>query len=449
MASEDSSREPRSEDSGDLPPGQVSTGRYIVRFDPSAVPETTQALAAHGLTPLSGADAGARALGLPEAGALVLPTLGLAVVRADPEQLQRLMANAPRSLLRYRPERIFRISGGSAHTRFPDVPDDRLMVSTEYLRGYQAAINALVESLTSAPPDGAEAASAASVFDEAQYTWGLQITGVRDSAYTGKGVRVAVLDTGWDPDHPDFRDRGIQDATFVPETADARDDHGHGTHCLGTVFGPKSPSQAPRYGVAPDAELFVGKVLNAFGEGKEGWILQGIQWALDQRCRVISLSLGGAVRRGEPADPDYENLGLFARRANCLLIAAAGNDSRRPSVIAPVEEPANARSILAVGAIDPRRRVARTSNGGMIPDGGGIDLVAPGVDVLSARRTPRLYGRDDGTSMATPHVAGIAALLAEAHPEATADALVAMLTQAALRLPESSVDVGSGLVQAP
>jgi subtilisin family serine protease len=159
------------------------------------------------------------------------------------------------------------------------------------------------------------------------------------------------------------------------------------------------------------------------------------------------MSLGKPIEPGEAPDPDYEEIGTFALKQNCLLIAAAGNDSVRPRPIRAVEMPANARTFMAVGALDQRLAMYFKSNGGINHDGGGVDLVGPGVDVRSSKRLPRTYGLDTGTSMATPHVAGVAALLMQADPSATAEQIWTRLTQNANRLPLSSTDVGAGLVQ--
>ncbi|MBV9279542.1 MAG: S8 family serine peptidase, partial [Chloroflexi bacterium] len=166
-------------------------------------------------------------------------------------------------------------------------------------------------------------------------------------------------------------------------------------------------------------------------------------------CTVVSMSLGA-----ELLDPAQRHSLVFeaaAQRAlaqGTLIVAAAGNGSGRPGLIRPVSHPANCPSIMAVGAIDQRMQVADFSNAGLNPQGGQIDVAAPGVDVRSSWPRPTLYRTISGTSMATPHVAGIAALFAQA-PQARGQALGGLLTQNARRLTAPSRDVGVGLVQAP
>ena len=161
------------------------------------------------------------------------------------------------------------------------------------------------------------------------------------------------------------------------------------------------------------------------------------------------MSLGSPVSPGQQPDPIFEQVAKRALAAGTLIVAAAGNDSRRPGDIEPVGHPANCPSVLAVGALDQQFAVGFFSNGGTNPQGGGVDVAAPGVDVRSSWPAPKLYNTISGTSMATPHVAGIAALLAEANPSARGNALWALLTQHAKRLNLPARDIGSGLVQAP
>ena len=282
---------------------------------------------------------------------------------------------------------------------------------------------------------------------EESYTWGLRAVRADVSTVTGAGVRVCVLDTGFDIDHPDFADRMIVAKSFV-DGEDTTDVHGHGTHVTGTVCGPRQPADYPAYGVAPGAEIYVGKVLDNSGAGTDGSILAGIAWALQNGCAVVSMSLGAPVRPGQPYSVTFERAARRALDKGTLIVAAAGNDSKRTSgLIAPVSPPANCPSIMAVGAIDAELAVADFSSG-TVERTGAVDVVAPGVDVLSAWPMPQRVNTISGTSMATPHVTGVAALLAEKY-HCAGWALWARLTQSAMRLPLPSTDVGAGLVQAP
>jgi subtilisin family serine protease len=299
-----------------------------------------------------------------------------------------------------------------------------------------------------APASGVAAAALAAV-DESQATWGLQAIKALESCHSGRGIRVAVLDTGMDLEHADFLPRSIVSESFI-DGEEVQDGHGHGTHCIGTACGPLSPAELPRYGVAHEAEIYAGKVLSNRGSGADRGILAGIEWAVTNGCRVVSMSLGAATRPGQRHSRVYEQVARRAMAAGTLIVAAAGNESDRPNgEFNPVGHPANCPSIMAVAAVDSQLAVAPFSNRGLNPDGGQVDIAGPGVRVHSSWPMPTRYRTISGTSMATPHVAGVAALLAEANPQATAAELWNLLTQTAARLPLPSNDVGAGLVQAP
>ena len=278
-------------------------------------------------------------------------------------------------------------------------------------------------------------------------TWGIDMMQVLESAYTGKGIKVAVLDTGFDVKHPDFAGRSITTNSFVPgESVD--DAHGHGTHCIGSACGNVDVA-GQRYGVAKDAEIFAGKVLSNEGSGAQAWILNGITWAANSGCKVISMSLGSPTLPGQSYDAAYERAAQFALSKGTVIVAAAGNESQRSrNRFNPVGSPADCPSILAVAALDASLNVADFSNRGINPTA-AVDIAGPGVNVYSSWPMPERYLSISGTSMATPHVAGALALLWEKNPGATAQEIIAELTTNVRVLSLPAMDVGSGLVQAP
>ncbi|MGK7878027.1 MAG: S8 family serine peptidase [Xenococcaceae cyanobacterium] len=380
---------------------------------------------------------------------LVLDQLCIAVCSLEPEQLQSLSAAcAPSSpVITIEPERIvyaltdIRL-GGVGQSMSSRVTN----LSVEYLQGYRDAVVNLVDNLISTEQqiEGVKAAA-----EEIEATWGLQATEVVDSSFSGRGIKVAVLDTGMDLNHPDFAGRNIVSKSFVRNEA-VQDRQGHGTHVIGTACGPLSPSTPPRYGVAYNAEIYAGKVLSNQGSGSDQGILSGIEWAIANDCRIVSMSLGAPTFPGQPYSRVFENVAQRALRNGTLIIAAAGNESgRRLGIINPVGHPANCPSIMAVAALDSQLQVADFSNRGINRNGGQVDIAGPGVDVYSSWPMPTKYRTISGTSMATPHVSGIAALYAEANPNVSPQELWSLLTQNAQRLPLPSVDVGSGLVEAP
>jgi len=259
------------------------------------------------------------------------------------------------------------------------------------------------------------------------------------SRFSGRGIKIAILDTGFDFRHPDFVGRPIVHSSFIAGQS-TQDVQGHGTHCTGTAAGPRAPAGAvPRYGIAYDASIYIGKVLSNSGSGTSATVLAGMNWAIANRCQVISMSLGGG---GGPY-AYYTQAGQAALNAKCLIIAAAGNASNRPGMIAPVGAPANSPTIMAVAALDPNLGVAFYSCGG--PQ---IAIAGPGSSVYSSVPMPTRYGVKSGTSMATPHVAGCAALLAQSNAGLRGTALRNALRALAQPLPKPPTDVGKGLVRA-
>jgi subtilisin family serine protease len=430
-----------------------TTGRYLVLLREDAVGTGVSALAtSFGVSVASAADFEGGAVdgqALQESPALVFPELGVAVMDVPPDQVHQLgaLATEDSGILAVEPERVVYAFEGPSPV--PSLPS----LQADYLLGYRDAVNHLVDRVLG--PEGARGAAAgvapaagAAFADTADLTWGLQATRVAESQRSGRGVRVAVLDTGLDLGHPDFVGRQITTQSFV-QGQTVQDGHGHGTHCIGTSCGPRQPGQLPRYGIAFNAEIFAGKVLSNAGSGSDGGILAGINWAITNRCAVISMSLGAPTQPGQAFSQIFETVARRALAAGTLIVAAAGNESNRPTTIAPVGHPANCPSIMAVGALDPQLQVARFSCGGLSLQGGQVDIAAPGVNVRSTWPRPTLYRTISGTSMATPHVAGIAALLREANPDMQGGALGWLILQSSRRLDLLARDIGAGLVQAP
>lgn len=288
----------------------------------------------------------------------------------------------------------------------------------------------------------------------AEMEWGLKAIGLEKTQYTGSGIDICILDTGFDISHPDFANRDIEGKSFVQGEDWNRDVHGHGTHCAGTAAGNKRLDNGKRYGVATGSNIKIAKVLSDSGTGCTSSIVDAIDWAITKKFRVISLSLGSPARINEKPSVIFEKSGEKALESNCLIIAASGNNSSRPSLPKPVSFPANSMSIMAVAAIDDQFRVARFSNAGInASTGGAINVCAPGVDVLSAypvkSNESEHYALLNGTSMATPHVAGLAAILMEANPHLDAFEIWKLIEQYAQPLENTKFrDVGNGLIKA-
>jgi subtilisin family serine protease len=441
------------------------TGRYIVTFHPAAAPETSKMLAdSAGLRVAHATDFSESAVSFESLGgadALVLPEVGVAVVSAEPEQMEKFGVESATDtgVLAIEPEcfayALATAALGPSGEEESAAPRANSSIelspaAASYLRGYRDALTHLTDSLLGSGAAAEAVGLQPAALNEAAFTWGLQATRAQLSSFTGKGIRVAVLDTGFDLNHPDFLSRPKVTSSFVPGQT-VQDGHGHGTHCMGTACGPKAPGIKPRYGIAYEASMFIGKVLSNQGSGTDGWILAGINWAIANNCPVVSMSLGRKADPGDPFPVAYEQAAKAGLARGVLIVMAAGNESDRArGIISPVGHPASCPSIMAVGAIDSMYRIANFSNRSINPNGGDVDIAGPGVAIRSSWPMPQRYNTISGTSMATPHVAGIAALYAQSSSSLRGAALWKKLTANARNILTIPVtDDGAGLVQAP
>ncbi|MET7984340.1 S8 family serine peptidase [Streptomyces sp. NPDC005281] len=271
-----------------------------------------------------------------------------------------------------------------------------------------------------------------------------------EAGLTGKGVTVAVLDTGVDTSHPDLAGRVTQTRSFI-DGEEVADRNGHGTHTTSTVGGSGAASDGKEQGVAPEATLAVGKVLSDQGSGSESQIIAGMEWAArDVHAKVISMSLG-STEPSDGTDPMAVAVDTLSKETGALFVVAAGNTGAPSSI----GSPGAADSALTVGAVDSADEAAYFTSAGPRHGDNALkpDLSAPGVDILAARSQlvdgSGYYTSMSGTSMATPHVAGVAALLAQEHPDWTGARLKDALMSTSRQLDASVYELGAGRVSVP
>ena len=254
------------------------------------------------------------------------------------------------------------------------------------------------------------------------------------SGLKGGGTKVAVLDTGADAEHPDLQGRILASKDFTGSAGGALSDvHGHGTHTASTVGGSGAASGGAKKGVAPETQLLIGKVLGDSGGGSDSMIIGGMEWAVAQGADVISMSLGS---NGAPAacnDPMSSAAQELASTSSSLFVIAAGNTGSANNT---VSAPGCAPAVLTIGAVDRQDVPAWFSSRGPTAVDHNLkpEMSAPGVGISAARsggRGDNAYAAMSGTSMATPHVAGAAAIVKQAHPSWTGQQLKAALVSSA------------------
>jgi type VII secretion-associated serine protease mycosin len=251
-------------------------------------------------------------------------------------------------------------------------------------------------------------------------------------------VVVAVVDSGVDPNHPDLRDKLVPGWSAIGGSHNIKDEDGHGTHCAGVATAIAGNGMGIS-GIAPNVKLMPIRVLDAKGEGEDKDIAAGVIWASNHGASVISMSVGSLS-----ASRVLKDAIAYAQKKNVLVVAAMGNDgNNKPNF------PAQYKGVMAVGATDAKDNLAEFSN-----TGNWISVTAPGVDILSTMPTYRVtsnedgtsqgYAKEDGTSMATPLVAGLAALVRSRWPELSAEQVRQTIEATATDLGPKGVDTRFG-----
>ena len=269
--------------------------------------------------------------------------------------------------------------------------------------------------------------------------WGVEKIGAKaawQNGLTGKGVKIAVLDTGVDTDHPDLEITAGK--SFVDYTSSYEDDNGHGTHVAGVIAA--KDNDIGTVGIAHEASLYIAKVLDENGDGYISSVIRALDWALAQDVDIVNLSMTGNTHSAAlkaMIDKVYER--------GVLIVAASGNDGRSDGSGDTVNYPARYESVIAVGAVNEQLKRAPFSG-----TGPAVEVTAPGVNILSTYKGGG-FAYSSGTSMAAPHVSGHLALLIEAHPHAPHEEIRALLREQTIDLGVKGRDTsyGYGLIQIP
>ncbi len=262
---------------------------------------------------------------------------------------------------------------------------------------------------------------------ELDNSWGVKLIGAGNvhSYNKGTGIKVAIIDTGIDYDHPDLSENYQGGYDFANDDDNPMDDNGHGTHCAGIAAAEDDDNGV--IGVAPEAFLYALKTLDSSGSGYISDAIAGIEWSIDKNMDIISMSFGTNIH-----SQALQNACGNAYSNGLLLISAAGNDYKRSGTqeLDTIDYPARYDSVIAVGAIGKNNTKASWSS-----TGPALELVAPGVSIYSTYWNDT-YVLMSGTSMACPHVAGVAALIWTGEPGLTN-------LQVRSRLHETAKDLGA------
>ncbi|MCG9708325.1 MULTISPECIES: S8 family serine peptidase [unclassified Pseudoalteromonas] len=260
--------------------------------------------------------------------------------------------------------------------------------------------------------------------------------------YNGAGIKVAVLDTGYDTEHPDLHGRVVASRDFTYSSNGVDDINGHGTHTASTVAGNGHESDGKWVGVAPGSELIIGKVLGNNGGGSTLGILNGMYWAvMDEQADIVNMSLGGTATTC--SGPLVDMVEALSEKA--LFIISAGNSFTRETIGSPGCAP----SALTVGAIDRDGNTASFSSRGPSPDGHSAkpDITSQGVSVVAAASGglgDTAYRVYSGTSMSAPHVAGGAAIVMQARHDLTPQQIKDVLTSSVKITDSHVLEQGAG-----
>ncbi len=274
-----------------------------------------------------------------------------------------------------------------------------------------------------------------------QIPWGIskiRATQVQQNGNKGTGIRVCILDTGIDYNHEDLVGQMKHGYNFVTRTDNPFDDQGHGSHVAGTIAALDSDTGV--VGVAPEASLLIGKVLDKNGSGSYDSIVAGIQWAIDNDAKIISMSFGGGS-----SSQALQDICNAARNEGIVLVAAAGNADGNGSQNT-IGYPAKYDSVIAVAATDINDKRASFSSTGQ-----ELWVAAPGVNIMStvpkgkcALCNPSGYSNLNGTSMSTPHVSGMIALMLKENPNLSPDDVKSILRTSSIELGNPGRDIFFG-----